>query len=60
MEALVRDRFASVRSSAPFAVAALLAWVTVPIATSVDWTGRVVRSGKTFAHAREVRALPRV
>jgi diguanylate cyclase (GGDEF)-like protein len=38
MEAPARDRFASVRSSAPFALAALLAWVTVPIATSVDWT----------------------
>jgi diguanylate cyclase (GGDEF)-like protein len=38
MEALDRDRFASVRTSAPFAIAALLAWVTVPIATSVDWT----------------------
>lgn len=38
MEAPVRDRFASVRSSAPFALAALLAWVTVPIATSVNWT----------------------
>jgi diguanylate cyclase (GGDEF)-like protein len=38
MEALERDRFASVRSSAPFAIAALLVWVTVPIATSVDWT----------------------
>lgn len=38
MKAPVRDRFASVRSTAPFALAALLAWVTVPLATSVDWT----------------------
>jgi diguanylate cyclase (GGDEF)-like protein len=38
MEALERDRFPSVRSSAPFALAALLAWLTLPLATSVDWT----------------------
>jgi diguanylate cyclase (GGDEF)-like protein len=37
MEALKRERFASARTSAPFAVAALLAWLTVPIATPVDW-----------------------
>jgi diguanylate cyclase (GGDEF)-like protein len=42
MEALERDRFASMRSGAPFALAALLAWVTMPIATSVDWTEYVV------------------
>jgi diguanylate cyclase (GGDEF)-like protein len=38
MDALERARFAFVRGGAPFAVAALLAWVTVPIANSVDWT----------------------
>ncbi len=45
MEAVERDRFASVRSGAPFALAALLAWVTVPIATSVDWTEYAVAAG---------------
>jgi len=38
MEAPVRDHFASLRNVAPFAIAALLAWLSVPIATSVDWT----------------------
>jgi diguanylate cyclase (GGDEF)-like protein len=38
MSAPVRDRLAAVRTVAPFAVAAVLAWVSVPIATSVDWT----------------------
>src|SRR5262249_15437854 len=32
------DRFASARNVAPFAVAAALAWLTVPISNSVNWT----------------------
>ncbi len=31
------DRFAPLRDVAPFAIAAALAWLTVPIASSVDW-----------------------
>jgi diguanylate cyclase (GGDEF)-like protein len=37
MDIVDPGRFASARNVAPFAVAAALAWLTVPIATSVNW-----------------------
>jgi diguanylate cyclase (GGDEF)-like protein len=37
MDVADSDRIASARNAAPFALAAALVWLTVPIATSVDW-----------------------
>jgi diguanylate cyclase (GGDEF)-like protein len=37
MDGLARDRLAPVRNYVPFALAALLAWISEPLTTSVEW-----------------------